>query len=85
MEGIDQSGKKRPAVIIKTLAAQRGYHFAGLGSLLVREVHEYALELGYTEVIHALQYEHNTSLKINARCGAKTFRRYALFARKLKS
>ena len=85
MEGIDLSGKKRPAIIIKTLAAQRGYHFAGLGSLLVREVHEHALELGHSEVIHALQYEHNTSLKINARCGAKTFRRYALFARKLKS
>jgi GNAT superfamily N-acetyltransferase len=72
-----------PALIVKTLAVDPSSRCAGLGSLLVDEVHRCGWETGYTEAIHALQHETNTSLKITGRHQGGIFRRYALFSKPL--
>lgn len=74
---------EKPAVIVKTLAVDPDSHCAGLGSLLVDELHRIGWEKGYTEAIHALQHETNTSLKITGRHHGEVFRRYALFSKPL--
>lgn len=74
---------EKPALIVKTLAVDPDSRSAGLGSLLVDEVHRLGREKGFTEAIHALQHESNTSLKITGRHQGEPFRRYALFAKLL--
>ena len=71
------------AVIVKTLAVDPASRSAGLGSLLVDELHRIARDKGYTEAIHALQHESNTSLKITGRHEGRAFRRYVLFSKDL--
>lgn len=70
-------------MIVKTLAVDPEARCAGLGSLLVDELHRTAWEKGYTEAIHALQHETNTSLKITGRHHGGVFRRYALFSKRI--
>jgi GNAT superfamily N-acetyltransferase len=70
----------RPALIVKTLAVDPDARCAGLGSLLVDELHQIGREKGYIEAIHALQHETNTSLKITGRHQGECFRRYVLFS-----
>jgi GNAT superfamily N-acetyltransferase len=74
---------ERPAVIVKTLAVDPEARCAGLGSLLVDELHRIGREKGYRESIHALQHEANTSLKITGRHHGEVLRRYALFSKPL--
>lgn len=74
---------ERPALIVKTLAVDPDARCAGLGSLLVDEVHRIGRKKGYEEAIHALQHETNTSLKITGRHHGEVFRRYALFSKPL--
>lgn len=74
---------EKPAVIVKTLAVDPGSRSAGLGSLLVDEVHAAALEKGYVESIHAMEHESNTSRKITSRYDGRVFRNYALFVKTL--
>jgi GNAT superfamily N-acetyltransferase len=74
---------EKPAVIVKTLAVNPSARCGGLGSLLVDELHRTGREKGFTESIHALQHETNTSLKITGRHHGEVFRRYALFSRPL--
>lgn len=72
-----QNGKQ-VALIVKTLACKQERTYAGLGTLLVAKVHQRAMEQGYSEAIHALQYEKNSSHRISQRFDAKIFRRYGL-------
>jgi GNAT superfamily N-acetyltransferase len=74
---------EKPAVIVKTLAVDPESRSAGLGSLLVDEVHAAAYEKGYAESIHAMEHESNTSRKITGRYGGRVFRNYALFSKPL--
>lgn len=74
---------EKPALIVKTLAVDPESRCAGLGSLLVDELHRIGREKGYIEAIHALQHESNTSLKITGRHHGEVLRRYALFSRPL--
>jgi predicted N-acetyltransferase YhbS len=74
---------ERPALIVKTLAVDPGSRSAGLGSLLVDELHRAGARKGYAEAIHALQHENNTSLKITGRHEGRVFRRYVLFSKPL--
>jgi GNAT superfamily N-acetyltransferase len=74
---------EKPALIVKTLAVDPESRCAGLGSLLVDEVHRLGREKGFTEAIHALQHETNTSLKITGRHHGTPIRRYALFSKLL--
>jgi predicted N-acetyltransferase YhbS len=78
-----RSRGEKPALIVKTLAVDPQSHCAGLGSLLVDVVHAAAYEQGYSESIHALEHESNTSRKITSRYGGCVFRSYALFAKPL--
>lgn len=73
----------RPALIVKTLAVDPEARSAGLGSLLVDELHRRGREKGFVEAIHALQHERNTSLKITGRHEGRVFRRYVLLGRKI--
>src|SRR5690606_29159192 len=79
----DLGATKNPALIVKTLAVDPSARTAGLGSLLVDELHAAGMAKGYTEAIHALQHESNTSLKITSRHHGTPFRRYALFSKPL--
>lgn len=74
---------EKPALIVKTLAVDPSARCAGLGSLLVDELHRIGREKGYGEAIHALQHETNTSLKITGRHHGEVLRRYALFSKPL--
>jgi GNAT superfamily N-acetyltransferase len=77
-------GRSIDTVILKTVAVLPDRAHAGLGGLLVARGHEVARNLGYTRAIHALMHEHNNSRNIS-RHYAETIRRYALFARALRS
>lgn len=79
----DLAATEKPALIVKTLAVDPSARTAGLGSLLVDEIHLTGFQKGFTEAIHALQHESNTSLKITGRHQGTPFRRYALFSKKL--
>ena len=72
-----------PAVLLKTLAVLPEQRFAGLGTLLVDQVQQAAQALGFTEAIHALQHESNSSLRVSQRFQAQIFRRYTLLAKSL--
>lgn len=74
---------EKPALIVKTLAVDPEARSAGLGSLLVDELHRIGRGKGYVEAIHALQHENNTSLKITGRHEGRVFRRYVLFSHPL--
>jgi len=74
---------EKPALIVKTLAVDPLSRCAGLGSWLVSELHRVGREKGYTEAIHALQHESNSSLKITGRHHGEVFRRYGLFSKTL--
>ncbi|MCP5534995.1 MAG: GNAT family N-acetyltransferase [Akkermansiaceae bacterium] len=79
-----QLGKK-PSVIIKTLAALPDRSLSGVGTVLVAKAQQIARDKGYTEAIHALQYESNSSLRISQRFKASVFRRYALMVKSFPS
>lgn len=68
------------ALILKTLATSPDHRTAGLGTLLVAQAHQRAKEKGYTEAIHALQYESNSAQRISQRFNAVQFRTYGLMS-----
>lgn len=74
---------EKPALIVKTLAVDPDARCVGLGSLLVDQVHAIARRKGFTEAIHAMQHENNSSRRITSRHQGEIFRRYALFSKLL--
>lgn len=76
----DRAAASRPAAILKTYASG----LRGVGHLLADSYHRRALDLGFTEVIHALMHEDNTSRDRSERHKARVFRRYALMGRRLR-
>jgi GNAT superfamily N-acetyltransferase len=80
-----QARRGRPVdtVILKTVAVLPELGGLGSGGLLVARCQTSAYALGYRHAIHALMVEDNVSRKISVRY-ATVFRRYTLFARKLK-
>ncbi|MEO7599033.1 MAG: GNAT family N-acetyltransferase [Opitutus sp.] len=81
-----QATRQQPATtfIVKTLAVLPGRAYAGLGALLLGEVHVSARALGFKRAIHALMHETNQSRNLSAHY-ASTIRRYALFSKRLAS
>jgi hypothetical protein len=69
----------KPAAILKTYASA----LRGVGHLLADTYHRRAIEMGFTDVIHALMHEDNVSRGSSEKHKATIFRRYALTARKL--
>lgn len=76
-------GTKLDTVVLKTMARAPGREWAGLGSVLVSRYNRRVAEGGFRRVIHALMHESNVSRTMSTRRRARTFRRYALFARTL--
>lgn len=70
------------SLIVKTLATSPEHRTAGLGTYLVAMAQQRAKDKGYTEAIHALQYESNASLRISQRFAAEKFRTYGLMIKK---
>jgi GNAT superfamily N-acetyltransferase len=77
-----QAGRQVDRAILKTVAVLPGRAWAGLGAVLVEQIHRIARQSGYRSVIHALMHESNNSLNISAKT-AVVIRRYALFGRSL--
>jgi GNAT superfamily N-acetyltransferase len=76
------ANEAKACVIVKTVAVMPGRLYAGLGNLLVAEVHKAATEQNFTRGIHALMHRSNNSLNLSAHYG-NPFREYVLFVRKL--
>lgn len=70
------------SAILKTLAVHPDHAGHGLGGALTALCQATAFDLGFARVIHALMLESNVSQRISRHSG-RTFRRYALFARRL--
>lgn len=71
-------------VIGKTLAVLPGRRYGGLGVVLTNLLHERALALGYSRVIHALQHEGNDRVRNMSEYFGKIMRRYILYSRRLE-
>lgn len=71
-------------IVIKTVAILPGKRFRGLGRVLIVDLLQNALDLGYTRAISALMHTGNASQKISSTC-AGPMRQYALFARRFSS
>lgn len=69
-------------VIGKTLAVVSGRRYGGLGAVMVGRLHERALALGYSRLIHALQHEANQVRNMSGFFG-EVMRRYTLYSRRL--
>jgi hypothetical protein len=72
-----------PTLLVKTLARLPDRAFAGLGAVLLEQVHAAARAKGMTEAIHALKHEDNPSCQTSARHGGRVFREYTLFHKPL--
>jgi len=71
------------AIVIKTIAVLPRKELSGLGRVLIVDLLENALSMGFTTAISALMHVQNRSRKISSRCAAP-MRRYTLFAKELK-
>ncbi len=69
-------------LIVKTLAVKPGRAWAGLGALLLEEIHREAERAGFTGIIHALMHSAIKSANLSSRT-TKVFREYTLFGREL--
>ncbi len=70
------------AIVIKTIAILPRTELSGLGRVLIVDMLENAVGMGFTTAISALMHVDNRSQKISADC-AGPMRRYELFARDL--
>jgi len=71
-------------IVIKTVAVRRRRTLSGLGRVLIVDLIENALSMGYTSAISALMHCDNRSQQISSAC-AGPMRRYGLFARELRT
>lgn len=74
-----QAAGRPRRVVLKTLASAPEARHLGLGAHLADEVHRIASEKGYRAVIHALMHVSNESMRLSARYGSRSLRRYALY------
>lgn len=70
-------------LIGKTIAVLPGREFAGLGAVMSERMYAIAHAAGFRALIHALQYDGNSSAKNLSGEGLSLVRRYALFSKKL--
>jgi len=79
-----QQADKINTIVIKTFAILPDKCYSGLGRVLIVDMLQNALDMGYTAAISALMHTDNRSQKISSDC-AGPMRRYALFAKSLTS
>lgn len=72
------------AVILKTLVTLSHRCYAGLGAVLLEDLHGIAHRLGYAQVIHALMHRSSRSHNLSQRY-AQPLRQYVLFQKPLVS
>jgi hypothetical protein len=70
------------AIVLKTVAVLPRKEYSGLGRVLIVDVLNNAIDMGFTTAISALMHVKNRSQKISSDC-AGPMRAYTLFARKL--
>jgi len=75
--------EKIDAIVIKTIAILPRKELSGLGRVLIVDMLENAVGMGFTTAISALMHCDNRSQKISSDC-AGPMRRYSLFAKKLR-
>lgn len=73
-------GERIDTVVLKTLGVVPGRQYAGLGQVLLEQLHERARESGFRRVIHALVRDTPHLHRISRRY-AVPIRRYSLFSR----
>lgn len=73
-----KAGHKVDQVILKTLAVHPDYRQLKVGSYLVSQTHQMALNHGYKTMVHALMHEKNITQKMSRRYGKK-IREYTLY------
>lgn len=74
--------EKIDAIVIKTIAILPRKELSGLGRVLIVDMLENAVDMGFTTAISALMHTENRSQKISSDC-AGPMRRYSLFAKEL--
>jgi len=72
------------AIVLKTVAVLPGGEYSGLGRVLIVDLLENAIDMGFSSAISALMHTENRSQKISANC-AGPMRGYTLFARELRT
>ena len=75
-------GETINTIIIKTVAIIPNRIYAGLGNLLVAKCQQIAHNLGYSQAIHALMHDSNSSVNLSQHY-AQPIRQYSLFAKEL--
>lgn len=68
-------------LVAKTIAVLPGREYAGLGAVLSERMYAVAHAAGFTDLVHALQYDGNASAKNLSGDGLSLVRRYALYGR----
>lgn len=76
--------KKADTLVVKTLGVLPGLRRVVPGHVLLAHAYQYAIDSGYTRIIHALMREGNPSMKID-KSADTSFKRYALFSKSLES
>jgi Acetyltransferase (GNAT) family. len=76
-------GARPRTLIVKTLAVLPDRAYAGLGALLLSQVHRRAREIGLDRAIHALMHVSNASRALSGHWQGRPIRRYEIFARDL--
>lgn len=71
---------KRESIIIKTIAANPGTSFKGVGSLLAEIVNRQAKKMGFNKAIHAFMKDDNVSQAMSFKNEGVHFQEYALYA-----
>jgi len=67
------------SLIIKTLARRNNSPFKGIGYFLGHKTYQIAVEKGFDNVIHALMYQENTSVKLSSNYHGHNYKSYSLF------
>lgn len=75
-------GERPQTIVVKTLATIPDRAYAGLGQLLLAKAHHQALDLGFTQAIHALLRDKKSLRRISGKY-ARQIRGYTLFAKVL--
>ena len=76
---LSSAGKR---LVVKTIARDPSFRYAGLGNVLANMVIRKAKTMGYTAVLHALMHEKAASLNLSKRFKGEVYRRYTLYGKK---
>jgi GNAT superfamily N-acetyltransferase len=76
-------GTRLRTLVVKTVAVLPDRAYAGLGALLLSQLHQRGREIGLDRAIHALMHVSNASRALSGHWQGRPIRRYELFTRHL--